>query len=270
MGDRGCAGGPESGGAPRTIQRLSRCAAVGRIRRALWLERIRVPRSRAEIHDGVRSLIAWPPHPAVSSPCVYSFQHHCYPHRPFPHFSRSFLVLFSSRYPMASNFINQYPSSVPGTSSGATMVRFSAGSPSSSDPPAGHEYTSSLPDFTLGDLPTIPASHAHYQWPPPFASPTSDSLVNSHVPQVTGPTHIRLMYSSSIATLQDQSTSPAMAIPPMRPPSPPQNEISSLPNKPPSRCRKRIHSCSMCEKAFDRPSTLKKVHPTNRSKTRSS
>ncbi|KAF8480802.1 hypothetical protein DFH94DRAFT_681465 [Russula ochroleuca] len=53
-----------------------------------------------------------------------------------------------------------------------------------------------------------------------------------------------------------------MAIPPMRPPSPPQNEIPSHLNKPPGRCRKRIHSCSMCEKAFDRPSTLKKVHPT--------
>ncbi|KAI9510645.1 hypothetical protein F5148DRAFT_976509 [Russula earlei] len=44
----------------------------------------------------------------------------------------------------------------------------------------------------------------------------------------------------------------------MRPPSPPQNEIHSLPNKPPGRYRKRIHACSMCEKAFDRPSTLKK------------
>lgn len=158
---------------------------------------------------------------------------------------------------MASNFIN----SVPGTSSGATILRFSGGSPST-DPPAGHEYSSSFPDFILGDIPTIPASHAQYQWPPPpFASPTSDSLVNSHVSQVTGPPHIRLMYSSSMATLQDQPASPAMAIPPMRPPSPPQNEIPSHINKPPARCRKRIHSCTMCEKAFDRPSTLKKVHP---------
>jgi hypothetical protein len=234
------------------------------------LERIGGPRSRAEIHDGVRSLIAWPPHPAFSSPCVYSLQHHCYPHRPFLTFalflflfslSISFLYLsFSSRYPMASHSINQYPSSVPGTSSGATMVRFSGGSPLT-DPPAGHEYTSSLPEYTLGDIPTIPVSHAQYQWQPLLPAPTSDPLADSHVSQVTGPPHIRLMYSSSMATLQDQSNPPAMAIPHMRPPSPPQNEIPSPPNKPPGRYRKRVHSCSMCEKAFDRPSTLKKVHP---------
>jgi hypothetical protein len=174
-----------------------------------------------------------------------------------------FLFLLSlsfSRYPMASHSINQYPSSVPGTSSGATMVRFSGGSPST-DPPAGHEYTSSLPEYTLGDIPTIPASHAQYQWHPLLPAPTSDSLADSHVSQVTGPPHIRLMYSSSMATLQDQSNPPAMAIPPMRPPSPPQNEIPSPNNKPPGRYRKRVHSCTMCEKAFDRPSTLKKVHP---------
>ncbi|KAN0121429.1 hypothetical protein V8E52_003325, partial [Russula decolorans] len=63
---------------------------------------------------------------------------------------------------------------------------------------------------------------------------------------------------SSMATLQGQSNPPAMAIPPMRPPSPPQNEIPSSNNKPPGRYRKRVHSCTMCEKAFDRPSTLKK------------
>ncbi len=159
---------------------------------------------------------------------------------------------------MASHSINQYPSSVPGTSSGATMLRFSGGSPST-DPPAGHEYTSSLPEYTLGDLPTIPASHAQYQWPPLLAA--NVPLADSHVSQVTGPPHIRPMYSSSMATLQDQSTPPAMAIPPIRPPSPPQNEIPSPNNKPPGRHRKRVHSCSMCEKAFDRPSTLKKVFP---------
>ena len=140
------------------------------------------------------------------------------------------------------------------------MVSFSAGSPST-DLPAGHEYTSSLPEFILGDLPTNPASHTpQYQWPPSFASLTSDSLSNSHVSQATGPPHIRLMYSSSMATLQEQSASPAtMAIPPMRPPSPPQSDIPPPPSKPPGRYRKRIHSCPMCEKAFDRPSTLKKV-----------
>jgi hypothetical protein len=228
------------------------------------VERIRGPRSRAEIHDGVRSLIPWPPHPAVSSPCVYSFQHHCYPHRPFLtlrvlSLSLSLSLSFS-RYPMASHFINQYPSSVPGTSSAATMARFSGGSPST-DPPAGHEYTSSLPEYSLGDIPTIPASHAQYQWQPLLPAPTSDSFPDSHVSQVTGPPHIRLMYTSSMATLQDQSNPPAMAIPPMRPPSPPQNEIPSPNNKPPGRYRKRVHSCTMCEKAFDRPSTLKKVYP---------
>lgn len=158
---------------------------------------------------------------------------------------------------MADNPINQYPTSVPGTSSGATMVSFSGGSPST-HPPAGHEYTSSLPDFILGDIPTNPASHPQYQWPPPFASPTSsDTVAISHVPQLSGPPHIRLMYSSpSMATLEEQS--PAMAIPPMRPPSPPQNEILPLPPRPPGRHRKRIHACTMCDKAFDRPSTLKK------------
>ena len=159
---------------------------------------------------------------------------------------------------MASHSINQHPSSLPGTSSGATMVRFSGGSPST-DSPAGHEYTSSLPEYTFGDITTIPASHAQYQWQPQLPAPTSDSLADSHVSQVTGP-HIRLMYSSSIATLQLQSNPPAMAIPPMRPASPPQNEIPPPPNKPPGRYRKRVHSCTMCEKAFDRPSTLKKVH----------
>src|SRR5260221_7365890 len=162
---------------------------------------------------------------------------------------------------MADNFINQYPTSDPGTSSGATMVSFAGGSPST-HPPAGHEYTSSLPDFILGDIPTNPASHNHnqYQWPPPFASPTSDTVAISHVPQMSGPPHIRLMYSSSsMATLEGQTAPPAMAIPPMRPPSPPQNEIPPLPPRPPGRHRKRIHSCTMCEKAFDRPSTLKKV-----------
>ena len=162
---------------------------------------------------------------------------------------------------MADNFINQYPSSVPGTSSGATtMVSFSGGSPST-HPPAGHEYTTSLPDFILGDIPTNPVTHAQYQWPPPFATPTSDAIASSHVSPLSGPPHIRLMYSSSLATLEEQTASPAMAIPPMRPPSPPQNEIPPLTAKPPGRHRKRIHSCSMCEKAFDRPSTLKKVRP---------
>ncbi|KAI0248085.1 hypothetical protein BJV78DRAFT_1239857 [Lactifluus subvellereus] len=52
-----------------------------------------------------------------------------------------------------------------------------------------------------------------------------------------------------------------MAIPPIRPPSPPQNEDPSPPHKSAGRYRKRVHSCSMCEKAFDRPSTLKKVPP---------
>jgi len=157
---------------------------------------------------------------------------------------------------MASNFINQCPSLVPGTSSGAFMVSFSGGSPSSR-PSAGHEYTSSLPEFILGDIPTNPASPTQYQWSPPFASPTSDTVAYSHVPQLSGPPHIRLMYSSSMATLEGQTASPAMAIPPMRPPSPPQNDIPLLP-KPPGRYRKRVHACSMCEKAFDRPSTLKK------------
>ncbi|KAH9009085.1 hypothetical protein EDB85DRAFT_1481165 [Lactarius pseudohatsudake] len=54
----------------------------------------------------------------------------------------------------------------------------------------------------------------------------------------------------SIATLEEQIVPPAMAIPPMRLASPPQKSAA--------RCRKRIHSCSMCEKAFHRPSTLKK------------
>ncbi|KAF8261526.1 hypothetical protein EI94DRAFT_1789416 [Lactarius quietus] len=62
----------------------------------------------------------------------------------------------------------------------------------------------------------------------------------------------------SISTLEEQIVPPAMAIPPMRPSSPPQNENPSSPLKSAARCRKRIHSCSMCEKAFDRPSTLKK------------
>lgn len=162
---------------------------------------------------------------------------------------------------MADNFINQYPSSVPGTSSGATLVSFSGGSPST-HPPTGHEYTSSLPEFILGDIPTNPVSHTQYQWPPPFATPTSDTVASSHVSQLSGPPHIRLMYSSSsLATLEELTASPAMAIPPMRPPSPPQNEIPPLSAKPAGRHRKRIHSCSMCEKAFDRPSTLKKVRP---------
>lgn len=160
---------------------------------------------------------------------------------------------------MASNFINQYPPSVPGPSSGATMARFSAGSPSTLHP-AGHEYTSSLPEFILSNIPTNPASHSQYQWQLSFADPTSDYGANSHVPQVTGPTHIRLNYSS-LATLEGQQiTPPAMAIPP-RPPSPPQNENLSSPHKSAARCRKRVHSCPMCEKAFDRPSTLKKVLP---------
>ena len=122
-------------------------------------------------------------------------------HRPFLTFAFFlFLFLSFSRYPMASHSINQYPSSVPGTSSRATMVRFSGGSPST-DPPAGHEYTSSLPEYTLGDIPTISASHAQYQWQPLLPTPTgptSDSLADSHVSQVTGPPHIRLMYSSSM------------------------------------------------------------------------
>src|SRR5260370_5351588 len=102
---------------------------------------------RADINDGARFHNLWTPDPAVSPPCVYSFLHHCYPHRPFLTlvlFLSLFLSLSFSRYPMASHSINQYPSSVPGTSSGATMLRFSGGSPST-DPPAGHEYTSSLP-----------------------------------------------------------------------------------------------------------------------------
>jgi len=160
---------------------------------------------------------------------------------------------------MADNFINQYPSSVPGTSSGATMVSFSGGSPSSR-PSAGHEYTSSLPEFILGDIPTNPASPTQYQWSPPFASPTSDTVAYSHVSQLSGPPHIRPMYSSSMATLEEHTASPAMAIVPMRPPSPPQNDTPLLP-KPPGRYRKRVHACTMCEKAFDRPSTLKKVRP---------
>lgn len=160
---------------------------------------------------------------------------------------------------MAEDLTNQHPTSVPGTSSGATMVSFSRGSPST-HPPTGHEYTSSLPHFILGDIPTNPASHAQYQWPPPFASPTSDAVAISHVPQLSGPPHIRLMYSSpSMATLEGLPASPTMAIPPMRPPSPPQNDIPPLQPRPPGRHRKRIHACSMCEKAFDRPSTLKKV-----------
>jgi hypothetical protein len=160
---------------------------------------------------------------------------------------------------MASNFINQYPSSVPGTSSGAIVSScFSAGSPSALHP-VGHEYTSSLPEFILSDIPTNPASQ--YQWQLSFADPTSDHVPNSHVPQVTGPSHIRPLYSS-MATLQEQQIiSPSMAIPPIRPPSPPQNENPSPPHKSAGRCRKRVHSCSMCEKAFDRPSTLKKVRP---------
>jgi hypothetical protein len=163
---------------------------------------------------------------------------------------------------MASNFINQYPSSVPGTSSGATMAScFSTGSPSTLHP-AGHEYTSSLPEFILSDIPTNPASHTtQYQWHLSFAAPTTGPLPNSHVPQVTGPSHIRPLYSS-MATLQEQQIIPlAMAIPPIRPPSPPQNENPSSSHKSAVRCRKRVHSCSMCEKAFDRPSTLKKVRP---------
>ncbi|KAI0307429.1 hypothetical protein B0F90DRAFT_1812918 [Multifurca ochricompacta] len=162
---------------------------------------------------------------------------------------------------MPSSFINhQYPPSVPGTSSGATMTSFSGGSPSTNQL-GGHGYTSPLADFILGDIPTTnPASHLQYQWPPLFASPsTSNHVANSHAPQVTGPLHIRLMYSSSMATFEEQQiVPPAMAIPPIRPPSPPQNENPFPPHKPAGRCRKRIHSCSMCEKAFDRPSTLKK------------
>jgi hypothetical protein len=163
---------------------------------------------------------------------------------------------------MASNFINQYPPSVPGPSSGATIAScFSAGSPSTHHP-AGHEYTSSLPEFILSDIPTNPASHAtQYQWQLSIPDPTTDHVPNSHVPQVTGPSHIRPLYSS-MATLQEQQiVPPAMAIPPIRPPSPPQNDNPSPSNKSAGRCRKRVHSCPMCEKAFDRPSTLKKVRP---------
>ncbi len=159
---------------------------------------------------------------------------------------------------MASSFVNQRPPPVPETSSGAAMASFSGGSPSVYQL-GGHEFTSPFAGFELGDIPTNTASHSQYQWPPLFASP-SNSFFNSHVPQASGPPHIRLMYPS-VATLEEQIVPPVMAIPPMRPPPPPHNEDPSSPLKPAARCRKRIHSCSMCEKAFDRPSTLKKVRP---------
>src|SRR6266702_986511 len=159
---------------------------------------------------------------------------------------------------MGSNFINQYPPSVPETSSGAAMASFSGGSPSTLQL-GGHEFTSPLAGFILGDIPTYTASRSQYQWPPLFASPSNNFSI-SHVPPATGQPHIRLVYPS-IATLEEQIVPPAMAIPPMRPPSPPQNKNTPSPLKSAARCRKRIHSCSMCEKAFDRPSTLKKVHP---------
>ena len=54
---------------------------------------VREPARRSMMASDLSYL--WPPHPALSSPCVYSFQHHCYPHRPFLTFV-FFLFLFLS------------------------------------------------------------------------------------------------------------------------------------------------------------------------------
>src|SRR6266404_7186648 len=129
---------------------------------------------------------------------------------------------------MASSFVNQRPPPVPETSSGAAMASFSGGSPSVYQL-GGHEFTSPFAGFELGDIPTNTASHSQYQWPPLFASP-SNSFFNSHVPQASGPPHIRLMYPS-VATLEEQIVPPINANTPKRHPHTPNNKKTLSPLK---------------------------------------
>ena|SRR5229473_929810 len=98
-----------------------------------------------------------------------------------------------------------------------------------------------VPTIRAPILPTFPCTGA-YQIP----------LIQPHS------SHFWLRFYPMEA-LRDQSAPPTIDIPPTRPSSPPQNEISS-PNEPPASGR-LDHSCSMCEKTLDCPSALKQVHP---------
>ena len=121
-------------------------------------------------------------------PCRQQPQHHHTSPRPFLSYLCSFslsLSLSFSWHPCKGPTINYYPSSVPGTSSGATMVRFSGGSPST-DPPAGHEHGHCpLPEIWLwGDIPHNPGQSRSVSTAPALASP--NERLSRRFPRVLG------------------------------------------------------------------------------------
>ncbi|KAI0271697.1 hypothetical protein BC834DRAFT_967136 [Gloeopeniophorella convolvens] len=144
------------------------------------------------------------------------------------------------------------------------MASFSRGSPSA-EHLAGHGYNTSLADFVLDHPLSNAATVAQYQRPPQFASP-STHVATSHVlgaaARLPGPYLKPTAKPSTVSTTAAGGhfvfpTFPTMTVELPRAPSPPPDDNSSQ-EKPQGRSRKRLHSCTMCEKAFDRPSTLKK------------
>ncbi|KAI0063254.1 hypothetical protein BV25DRAFT_1991029 [Artomyces pyxidatus] len=149
------------------------------------------------------------------------------------------------------------PNTTPGGARHASLadLRF----PNRSDPPRHHGYhhepTHPSHVFPAGSPgQSVPA--AAHAWSPHFASLTS-MFPDSH----GGRADINASDSPSFHL----STPHPMAIPPQRPPhaSRYQSDPSEVPEHAdtpaePVRAREKKHSCAMCHKSFDRPSTLRK------------